>query len=122
MLRIIDFSPPMSGIDGSFNTFRLGGTWSRRVQVGERVGLLDNKQMCLIGFATVTGVHTGKLNELSALHACRNHNQKHLPSDGAGERLMQAMIKRYGPHKCRENSLVTVIELEEIRNEHDDPG
>lgn len=122
MLHVIDFSPPMLNLDGEFNTFRLGGAWAKRVQPGDKVGLLDKKQMRLVGFATVTGVHRGKLNELSPLHGCRNHNQKHLPSDGAGERVIAAMVKRYGPHKCRDNSLVTVIELKEIKNGNDDPG
>lgn len=120
-MKIVDFSPPMQGIGGSFNTFRLGGAWSRRLQPGEVVGLLDKKQMCLIGYAKVTGVQTGKLNQMSAQHGCRNHNQKHLPEEGAGERVVAAMMKRYGPHKCKETSLVTVIELEEIRNEHAHP-
>lgn len=121
-MRVIDFSPPMQGIAGEFNTFRLGGAWSRRLQPGERVALLDKKEMRLIGFATVAGVHTGKLDAMSAQHGFRNHNQKHLPTEGAGERVVQAMIKRYGPQKCRDTSLVTVIELKEFEYGNDATG
>lgn len=122
MLHVIDFSPPMLNLEGEFNTFRLGGAWAKRIKPGDRVGLLDKKRMCLVGYATVTGVHRGKLNELSPMHGRHNHNQKHLPGEGAGERVVAAMIKRYGPHKCRDTSLVTVIELKEIRDGNDDPG
>lgn len=114
MLRILDFAPPMLGIDGEFNTFRLGGAWAKRVQPGDKVALMDKKEMSLMGWAVVTGVHMGKLNELSALHGRRNHNQKHLPSEGAGERVIAAMMKRYGPNKCCETSRVTVIDMRRI--------
>lgn len=119
MLRIIEFYPPMSGIDREFNTFRLGLAWSKRVCAGETVLLMDKKQFGLIGIAEVVEVHTGKLREMSALHGSRNHNQKHLPPDGAGERVVAAMVKRYGPNKCNYDSTVTVIYLREVSNGND---
>lgn len=121
-MYVIEFAPPMLNLDEEFNTFRLGGAWAKRIKPGDRVGLLDKKQMLLIGYAIIAGVHRGRLSELSALHACRNHNQKHLPCDGAGERLTAAMVKRYGPHRCGENSIVTVIELRRTDHGNDDAG
>ena len=114
MLRIMEFAAPMSGIDGEFNTFRLGGAWSKRVAPGDKIVLMDKKECALMGWALVTGVHVGKLNELSTLHGFHNHNQKHLSPEGAGDRVVAAMQKRYGPHKCRDTSMVTVINMKRI--------
>lgn len=114
MLRIIEFYPPMSGIEGDFNTFRLGLAWSKRLSRGDRVLLIDKKQYALMGVGEVLDIHVGKLREMSTTHGCHNHNQKHLPQDGAGERVVAAMIKRYGPNKCSENSNVTVLYIRRI--------
>lgn len=111
MTRIIDFSPPMSGIAGEFNTFRLGVAWSKRLNPGEQVLLMDKKLYSVMGSAKVMGVTVGSLSEMGALYGSQNHNQKHLPKEGAGERVATAMIKRYGPNRCCEDSKVTVIHL-----------
>lgn len=122
-MRVIDFSPPMMGIEGEFNTFRLSGAWSKRIEAGSIVILMDKKLMSVMGYAKVTGVHVGKLSEMANQYAHLNHNQKHLPSEGAPDRLISAMIKRYGPHKCSENSRVTVIHLaiENVEQEKRNP-
>lgn len=113
-MRVIEFSPPMSGIDGEFNTFRLGVAWSKRVAPGDTVLLIDRKQFSVIGKAQVTDVKVGSLRDMSALHARHNHNQKGLDPQGADERLMSNMIKRYGPHKCLHTTKVTVIGMKRI--------
>lgn len=114
MERIIEFAEPVLGIEGEFNTFRLGGAWAKRVQPGDTVILMSKKECGVICRATVVAVHVGRLDELGALYGFRNHNQKHLPVEGAGERITAAMVKRYGPQKCRDTSRVTVIELKRI--------
>lgn len=111
MCYVIEFAPPMSGFEGSFNTFRLGLKWSRVLKPGDKVLLVDKKQSMVFAVAQVEGVHTGKLSEMAQEHAARNHNQKGLDSLEAPSRLTVNMIKRYGPHKCSENSKVTVIDL-----------
>lgn len=110
-MRVIEFSPPMSGLDGEFNTFRLGIAWSKRLAPGEIVLLIDKKQFLVIGHAEVTAIQVGELSDMSALHARRNHNQIGLDPDGAGERLIANMMRRYGPHKLSHTSRVTVIYL-----------
>lgn len=114
MLRIVEFAPPMSGIEGEFNTFRLGGAWVKRVEVGDKIALMDKKECALIGYAVITGVHKGKLRDMSAQHGFHNHNQRHLPVEGAGERVIAAMQKRYGPNRCTENSIVTVLDMRRL--------
>ncbi len=113
-MRIIEFMPPMNGMDGEFNTFRLGVAWSKRVESGNAVLLMDKKQYELMGCAEVTAVHVGKLSDMSALHARHNHNQLGLDQDGAGERLIANMIRRYGPHKCSTGTNVTVIYMKRL--------
>lgn len=113
-MRIIDFAPPMSGIEGEFNTFRLGPAWSKRVESGEIVILMDKKQCSSMGYAEVTAIHVGKLLEMSTLHARRNHNQIGLDTEGAGERLIANMMRRYGPAKCGHTKTVTVVYLRKL--------
>lgn len=120
MLRIIEFASPMFGIEGEFNTFRLSGAWAKRVEPGSKVILMNKKEYSLMGWAEVTAVHVGRLDALSALHGFRNHNQKHLPPEGAKDRLIAAMVKRYGPNKCGHHSRVTVIDLKCIEWEEAD--
>lgn len=114
MLRVVEFTPPMSGLDGEFNTFRLGVAWSKRVVPGDEVLLLDKKTFSIIGRAEITEIHVGTLIDMSALHALRNHNQLGLDPEGAGERLRANMIRRYGPQKCGPESKVTVMQMKRI--------
>lgn len=113
-MRILEFSPPMNGITGEFNTFRLSLAWSKRVAKGEIITLMDKKDCSSMGYAEVISVHVGKLHDMSALHARHNHNQIGLDPDGAGERLTANMIRRYGPHRCGLNSNVTIIYLKKL--------
>lgn len=114
MTYVIDFAPPMTGLEGSFNTVRLGGTWAKRLSGGERVLLVDKPHSLVIGIAVVEQVVVGKLNEIAPMHAAHNHNQKSLGSEGATERLIAGMKKRYGPHKVLDHSRVTFIYLRVI--------
>jgi len=110
-MYVIEFFPPMTGLENSFNTFRLGGAWAKRISDGDRVLLLDKRRSETFAEAIVGEVVVGKLAELAAVHAKHNHNQKALDEQGAPERLITAMMKRYGPNKCGENSRCTVIYL-----------
>lgn len=113
-MYVIEFAPPMSGLDGSFNTVRLGGTWAKRLQQGEKILLMDKPKSSIFATAIVEGVIVGKLRDVAASHAAFNHNQKGTDAEGAPERLMTAMKKRYGPHKVNDNSRVTAIYLRVI--------
>lgn len=108
---VIEFSPPMMGIEGHFNTVRLGTKWSKCLNVGDRVLLVDKRKSEVMKSATVEAVAVGKLGEMAQLHAAQNHNQRGLDATGAPRRLIDNMIKRYGPNMCDENKRVTVIYL-----------
>jgi hypothetical protein len=110
----IEFYPPMQGLDGRFNTFRLGLAWSKRVSKGDYVLLLDNKTKVAFARARVTGVHTGTLCEMAKLYAHLNHNQRHDPSN-ARQNIVTALMKRYGPQMVTVDKKVTVIDLRRLK-------
>ncbi|UBM12715.1 hypothetical protein [Cupriavidus metallidurans] len=101
----------MLNMHGEFNTIRLGGFFGKNLTVGAGVLLVDAKSHTLIGTAMVTGLHLGKLRDIAPEHARHNHNRKDDSPDVAVQNLIAAMIKRYGPHKCKETSLVSVVYL-----------
>lgn len=101
----------MSGLEGSFNTFRLGLRYSKTLKPGDKVLLIDKSKMLCFGRATVKKVTVGILRDMANLYAHDNHNQKDTAPEEAPDRLVENMIKRYGPHICNENKKVTVIYL-----------
>ena len=111
---VLDFAPPIIGMDGVFNTFRLGAAWVKRVEGGEVILLVNKARSLVIGRAKVVDIEVGTLTDMAQKHAYRNHNHREYEQTVAAERLIQSMIKRYGPHKCNENSKVTVMYLEII--------
>ena len=110
-MYVLDFSPPMNNLQGCFNTIRLGIKWASRLNPGDTVLLIDKPHSILIGPAIVESVVLGKLGEVASLHASRNHNQKGLDIEGAPQRLIENMKKRYGPMLINENKRCTVIYL-----------
>ena len=108
------FSPPMSGFEGRFNTFRLGMKLSRILTPGETILLIDSKTSRVFAEAVVESAVVGTLKDMADEHAYRNHNQRSLDAATAPQRLITNMIKRYGPHKCSETSKVTVLYLRRL--------
>jgi len=108
----IDFEPPLVGMDGSFNTFRLGGTWAAKVRPGNHVLLFDTKNKVIFGRARVTHVYMGKLVDMAYENATLNHNQLGKGEVEAAEDLMARMRKRYGPKIAHDDKRTTVIYLE----------
>lgn len=115
-MRVILFSSPILNIEGQFNTIRLGGKLTRELEPQQEVLLIDANKTTVICKALVESTVSGPLNDIAEAHAALNHNQKHLDPVEAPSRLKQAMIKRYGPHKVRDNSTVSVIYLRVLEN------
>ena len=112
----LDFAPPIVGMEGVFNTFRLGIAWTKRVEPNDIILLTNKARSTVIGRAKVVDIKIGTLSEMAATDARFNHNHREYKTLVAAERLVESMIKRYGPQKCSENSKVTVIYLEIIEH------
>ena len=100
----------MQGIDGRFNTFRLGLRYSKILKLNDKVMLIDRAKLEVIGEALVCGIFVGKLDEMAKLYAHDNHNQK--GNEYAPDLLIEAMMKRYGPHMVSVDKKVTVVYLQ----------
>lgn len=125
----ISFSHPRRGLSGEFATFRLGSKVAEKHPIGSRVDLIDSRSKKVLKRATVVSLHTGVLTEMAQLHAHQAHNWKEHPEAERPGLLIASILKRfkhYGPTRCSENSLVTVIYLQEIQgeqpNQHQDDG
>lgn len=108
---VIGFAPPMVGLDGEFNTFRIGLAMSKRLTNRGKVYLMDTKTMTVFGEAKVGAVFTGKLAEMCELHGHMNHTELHQHDGNHAERLLSLITKLYGPHIVTPNKGSTVIYL-----------
>lgn len=115
--HIIDFYPPIVGLENEFNTVRLGIAWSKRLNIGDEVYLSDNKERKVIGKAVVTDIQKGKLQEICEIHAANNHINKEFQESAdysASLKLMNVIQKFYGPHVALPTKMATVIYLRRI--------
>lgn len=113
--RVVGFIPPVVGTEGEFNTFRLGGFYAKSLSVGEEVFLLNEKERLVFGKAVVTGVETGKLGEMCAIHGDKNHTELEVSGDGrSAERLFHLLQKIHGPHIATPTKKTTVIYMRRL--------
>jgi hypothetical protein len=113
-VQVIGFIPPVEGVEDEFNTFRLGGTLAKRLVVGQKVFIMDEKTKIVFGRATVQRVELGKLRELCDEHAHKNHRELMNNPEGAGERLFTYLQKIFGPHIAPPTKKACVIYLKRI--------
>ena len=113
--QVIGFIPPMVGLDGEFNTFRLGQTLAKRLAEGDEVFLMNEKTRTIFGKAVVTGIETGKLGELCLTQAHKNHTE--VGSDDperAPERLFKYIQKLFGPHIATADKKSVVLSMRRL--------
>lgn len=110
----IAFSYPRRGLEGVFNTFRLGGAWVDKCKPNEVVDLIDARSKRVLKRATVLRVFVGTLTELASTHARWAHNWKDSPPESQAALLVESMKKRYPPNRVRDDSVVSVIYLKEL--------
>jgi len=113
-IPVLDFIPPVEGVESEFNTFRLGGTLIKRLKEGQEVFLMDGKNKVVFGRAQVVRIEAGKLGELCLLHAAKNHRELANDPADAPERLFKYMQKIYGPHIAKHEKKSCVIYLRRI--------
>lgn len=114
-IPVIGFIPPITGVEGRFNTLRLGLTLSKRLEVGMVVFLMDEKARVVIGRARVLALATGALRALCDTDGAFNHSELGCADpENAPARLFALMRKIYGPHIATETKKATVVYLERI--------
>jgi hypothetical protein len=101
----------MIGLDGEFNTIRLGMTYAKKLNAGDLVFLLDEKERKVFGTAEVVSVETDKLGEICLNHAAKNHTELASTDGHEAERLFKLLQKIYGPHIATPEKKATVIYL-----------
>jgi hypothetical protein len=117
-VQVIGFAPPYEGLDGYFNTFRLGGTLALRLKPQDEVFLMDEKTKVVFGRAVVMAITVGKLKDMCQEHAAFNHRELNNSPEGAPERLLAYVQKLFGPHIAKPEKKTTVLYLRRI-NEQD---
>jgi hypothetical protein len=104
------FRPPLLGLDGTFNTFRLGKAWHDRVAVGGIVALVDPNDEP-IGLAEVTSKTVGIYERLAPEHAPFNHMMLGRPPETAPAELFKVLTRSYGTTFMTASRIVSVIYL-----------
>lgn len=102
-----------AGLEGMFNTFRLGGAWAERVAPGTLVNL-RRTDGTHIGEAEVIATHVGLFEEMNAKFGFDNHLAIDAEVRGEEFDLEKVMRECYGGHRFSAGSLVSVIELKRI--------
>lgn len=113
-IQVLDFIPPVEGLEKDFNTFRLGGSLVKRLKEGQEVFLMDGKNKVIFGRAQVTRIEPGSLGELCLMHAKDNHRELTNEPMGAPERLFKYLQKIYGPHIAIANKKTCVIYMKRL--------
>lgn len=113
-VQVIGFIPPFEGLDGNFNTFRIGGALAKRIACDDTVFLMNEKTKVVFGTARVTRIEVGKLQELCDLYGHENHSELNNEREGAGTRLLTFVTKIYGPHIAPPTKKCCVVWLERI--------
>ena len=113
-IPVVGFIPPILGVDGEFNTFRLGGFYAKHLLPGQTVYLLNEREKIVFGSAVVESIEVGKLDEMCKLYAHRNHTELLNDEEGAPERLMKTMLKIYGPHIALPGKKTTILNMKRL--------
>jgi len=95
----------------SFNTVRLGEAWSKRLNVGDTVGLLNHEKR-LITTAQVRLIEVVSLDTVGLLpYASQNHMliDEDIDADQAADKLLKILRNSYGKLVFERNRTATII-------------
>lgn len=112
---VIGFRAPIVGLDRTFNTMRLGKSWSERLKPGDFVALTDTKDDSIIGHARVTHVEVGAFDTMVWAHGAENHLVVDSPKgrNACIEEVRHVLKKSYGKF-ITPDSLLTAIYLSRV--------
>jgi hypothetical protein len=113
---VIGFIPPIVGVNGVFNTFRMGRRYATLAE-GEEVFLMDEKRKVVFGRATVLDVSVGPVSALCACFAFENHTELDKEDGEHAERLFKLLQRIYGPHIVQPHKTATVVKLRRVMDE-----
>lgn len=103
----------LAGTESLFNTFRLGAAWSKRVQPGQSIALI-NPKLEKVGEARVIEVHCGDKLHMLEVHAARNHLMLAKPHQDPAVELARLLRNLYGGGFFAKAGFLTVIDLERL--------
>ncbi|UKL14968.1 hypothetical protein hairong_063 [Pseudomonas phage hairong] len=103
----------LAGTELSFNTFRLGGAWAKRVLPGRIVGLVD-KNGKKLDEAVIEGIRVGPRDLMIEEHARMNHLMIASGSTQPIRDLRRKLTNLYGPNYLARADLMSVIYLRRI--------
>lgn len=109
-IPVLGFISPIIGVEGEFNTFRMGRKYST-LEIHSDVFLMDEKQKVIFGSAEVLEVTLGKVGELCVLYGAQNHTELENEVENHAESLYRTLLKIYGPHILTPTKLFTVVRL-----------
>jgi len=109
-IPVLGFIQPIVGVDGVFNTFRMGRKYST-LEPHSDVFLMDEKEKAIFGTAEVMEVVTGKVGELCVEYGAHNHTELENHDGNNAETLYKTLLKIYGPHILNPTKLFTVVTL-----------
>lgn len=113
--KIIEFAPPLLGMELVFNTFRIGGKLAKELKPGDTVILADSKNKIAFGQARVESIDFGELWEMCMQHASRNHLEQGFDDKtNSPARIYGVLQKFYGPQIVNPNKKSTVVYLRRI--------
>lgn len=114
LIPVVGFIPPVVGLEGEFNTIRLGGAYAKKLKEGDTVFLMDQKSLMVFGTAIVQRVLLGTLKSMCEEHGSANHTELNNDAVGAPERLFKLVQKIYGPHIANETKKSCVIYMKRL--------
>lgn len=85
-----------TGIDRTFNTFRRGAGWYRRVAIGTKVRMFSNAIEDFVADGVVVERYLGPLGTLLGNHASMNHLMRDGMYEDADIRLHKILVGLYG--------------------------
>jgi len=100
----------LEGMEGEFNTIRVGRAWGERLQPGDRIALINARTGEQIGTAKVIRTNSGSKSLIESLNWKNNHSM--LPQGNGSPEAMSALLrKRYGKMIYDNSKYATAIYL-----------